>query len=671
MTKEPSAEIRRLRETLDHHDYLYHVLDAPEIPDAEYDGLLRRLIALEAEYPELVSPDSPTRRVGAAPSAGFPSVPHSTPMLSLSNAFDEEALREFDRRVRGLLDVDSVRYVAEPKLDGLSVELTFEEGAFVRGSTRGDGHVGEDVTANLRTIRSVPLRLRDEEVPVPPLLEVRGEVYIDKEDLEALNRERDAAGLATFANPRNLAAGSLRQLDSRITAARPLKIYCYDVGRFAGIQIDSQQQLLALLPSLGIRVNPVYAACEGIEPAIALYRQMQVDRDRLPYETDGIVLKVDDFAARRVAGQISRSPRWAIAGKFPAEQEMTRLLDIIISVGRTGVLTPVAVLEPVRVRGVEITSATLHNEDEIRNKDIRIGDTVVVQRAGDVIPQVVKPLLEQRSGQERTFTMPNTCPACRSPVVRLEGEVARRCINASCPARIKQSILHFISKGALDVDGFGPKLVDQLVAQGIVKRLGDLFRLDRETLLSLERMGPKSAGKLLAALETAKSPSLSRLLFGLGIPGVGEHIAEILAITFGSIDRLGGASEEELLALSGVGPQTAEAVVAFFANEQNRATLLDLADAGLTVTASAPVAERGAPLGGRRFVFTGTLQAMTRAEAAEHVKRLGGTVVSSVSKKTDFLVAGENPGVKEENARSLNVEVLTEDAFLAFLDRNA
>ena len=671
MTKEPIAEIRRLHETLARHDYLYHVLDAPEISDAEYDALLRRLVALEAEHPELISPDSPTQRVGAVPSAGFPAVPHSTPMLSLTNAFDEEELQEFDQRVRRLLDVESVRYVVEPKLDGLSVELVFEAGRFVRGSTRGDGHVGEDVTANLRTVRGIPLRLRDEEVPVPPLLEVRGEVYIDKDDLASLNQKRDAAGLATFANPRNLAAGSLRQLDSRITAERPLKIYCYDIGRLTGIQIDSQQELLSLLPRLGIRVNPLHAVCEGIEPAIELYRQMQVQRDRLPYEMDGIVLKVDDFAARRVAGQISRSPRWAIAGKFPAEQEITRLLDIVISVGRTGVLTPVAVLEPVRVRGVEITSATLHNEDEIQSKDIRIGDMVVVQRAGDVIPQIVKALHEQRSGDEQAFAMPNTCPACRSSVVRLEGEVARRCINASCPARIKHSILHFVSKGALNVGGFGPRLVDQLVDRGVVKRLGDLFRLDREALVSVERMGPKSADNLLAALEGAKSPSLSRLLFGLGVPEVGERTAEILATALGSLDAVGNADVASLTALREIGPRTAEAIERFFSSDENRSTLADLLTAGLSVTPGPASDSQSGPLDGKRFVFTGTLASMTRSEATDRIKHLGGAVASSVSSRTDFVVAGENPGTKAETARQLDVAVLTEDAFLALIDRHA
>ncbi|MGB2983041.1 MAG: NAD-dependent DNA ligase LigA [Candidatus Bipolaricaulia bacterium] len=670
MTKEPIDHIRLLRETLDRHNYLYYVLDAPELPDEEYDALLRRLAALEAEHPELVTADSPTQRVGSTPSATFAAISHSVPMLSLANAFTEEGLRDFDRRVRALLDAESVRYVAEPKLDGLSVELLYREGRLEQGSTRGDGQSGEDVTANLRTIRGIPLRLRDHEVSVPSLLEVRGEVYIDKEDLSALNLEREEAGLAPFANPRNLAAGSLRQLDPSVTSTRPLKVYCYDVGRVAGARIESQEQLLTLLPRLGIRVNPLYEVCESIEEAIEFYRRGQAGRDALPYETDGIVLKVDDFAARRIAGQISRSPRWAIAGKFPAEKEITRLLDIAVSVGRTGVLTPVAVLEPVRIRGVEITNATLHNQDEITSKDIRIGDMVVVERAGDVIPQVVKALDDQRTGDERAFDMPNACPVCRSPVVRLEGAVAHRCLNASCPARIKQSLLHFVSKGALDVDGFGPKLLSQLVDRGIVKRLGDLFRLDPETLVDLERMGPKSAENLLAALERAESPSLNRFLFALGIPEVGDRAAQILADAFGSLEAVASADADSLTQLPEIGPRTAEAIERFFAGDANRETIADLLGAGVSVSRRGRSQPRPGPLDGIRFVFTGTLASMSRAEAGERVNRLGGAVGSSVSSKTDYVVAGDNPGSKAKAAVRLHLEILTEDAFLDFLARH-
>ena len=671
MAEQPIDEIRRLREAIDRHNHLYFILDAPEISDAEYDALVRRLTALEAAHPELVTPDSPSQRVGAPPSDGFAPAQHTVPMLSLANAFSEDELRAFDRRVRSLLDVDSVRYVAEPKLDGLSVELVYREGRLVRGSTRGDGRIGEDVTANLRTVRSVPLRLRSDDVPTPSLLEVRGEVYIDRADLAALNRERETGGQPPFANPRNLAAGSLRQLDPRVTAERPLKMYAYDVGRCEGVRISSQQELLRLFPRIGVRVNPLYGVCEGIEAAIAFYERIRTSRDELPYEADGVVLKIDDFDARRAAGEISRSPRWAIAGKFPAEQEVTRLLGIAISVGRTGVLTPVAVLEPVRVRGVEISSATLHNEDEILGKDIRVGDAVLIQRAGDVIPQVVAPLPEQRTGQERPFAMPTACPVCGSAVVRIEGEVAHRCMNAACPARIKQSILHFVSKGALDVDGLGSKLVDQLVERGIVRRFGDLFRIDRETLAGLDRMGQKSADNLLASIERAKSPTLARFIFALGIPEVGAHTAGVLANGLASLDRIASAAPDELTALPDVGPRTAEAVAEFFRNDENAQAIADLLDAGLSVLAPNRKKTEGGPLRGKRFVFTGTLAAMTREDASDRVRRLGGDVASSVGKKTDFVVAGKDPGSKATKAEALGVEILSEDAFLALLDEHA
>jgi len=667
MNSEPIERIRRLREAIHRHNFLYFVRDAPEISDAEYDALLRRLRDLEAEHPESITPDSPTQRIGAQPSDAFSPVRHSEPMLSLSNAFSVGELREYDRRIRGLLDVDVIRYIAEPKLDGLSVELVYEDGLFVRGSTRGDGRTGEDVTANLKTIRSIPLRLREEEQSAPALLEVRGEVYIEKSDLARLNREREASGLEPFANPRNLASGSLRQLDPQVTARRPLKVYCYDVGHIEGTRIDSQQELLTILPRLGLRVNPLYEPCDGIDEAIRFYERIETEREDLPYEADGVVLKIDRFDLRRAAGQVSRSPRWAIAAKFPAEQQVTRLLDIGVSVGRTGVLTPVATLEPVRIRGVEITSATLHNEDEIRSKDIRIGDLVVVQRAGDVIPQVVRSLADQRTGEERTFTMPKACPVCGSPVVRLEGEVAHRCMNASCPARLKQSLLHFVSKGALDVDGFGPKLVDQLVERGLVRGIADLLRLDRGQLIELDRMGPKSAENLLAGIDAAMSIGLPRFLYALGIPGVGDHTAQIVADAFGTLDAVAAADREGLAALHEIGPQTAEAIVEYFATKRNREMIGDLLAAGLSVSETEPASATSGPLDGRRFVFTGSLEAMSRDQAADRVRRLGGAVGSSVSRTTDYVVVGENPGSKADEARRLGVETLTEEEFLNLL----
>ena len=670
MAADPKREIEQLRREIEHHDHRYYVLDRPEATDAEYDALFRRLTELEAEHPDLVTPDSPTRRVGHAPAAEFSAVAHSIPMLSLGNAFDEDGLRDFDRRVRTLLDAEEVAYVAEPKLDGLSVELVYEDGVFVRGSTRGDGRVGEDVTANLRTIPSVPLRLRTAEIAPPRLLEVRGEVYIDKADLHALNARREEDGLAPFANPLNLAAGSLRQLDPLVTAERPLKIYLYDIGTVDGLVLRSQAELLSTLPTLGLRVNPTFVVCRGIDPAIDFYRELMATRDDLPYEADGAVVKIDDFAARGVAGTVSRSPRWAIAGKFPAQQGITRLTDIVVSVGRTGVLTPVAVLEPVRVHGVEISSATLHNVDEIERKGILIGDTVVVQRAGDVIPQVVKPLTERRTGAERPFVMPNRCPSCGSEVVRLDEEVAHRCLNASCPARFQQTVLHFVSKGALDVDGLGTKLVAQLIETGLVASLDDLFRLDRDTLIDLDRLGAKSADNLLAAIEAAKDVPLDRFLFALGIPEVGDRAAQILADAYGSIDRVLDADEDALTALPDIGPKTAVGIVEFFRNEANRVTIAALRSAGLRIAETTVTASDG-PLVGKKLVFTGTLSAMSRSDASARAKALGATVSSSVSRATDFVVIGESPGSKAEKAKELGVDRLSEAEFLALLESHA
>jgi len=658
-------ELERLRSELARHNYLYHVLDRPEIEDAEYDALFRRLLALEAEHPEWITPDSPSQRVGAPPAETLVPASHALPMLSLDNAFSEEELRAFDERVRGLVRRDDVRYLAEPKLDGLSVELVYENGRLALGSTRGDGLTGENVTANLRTIHAIPLRLRADGGPPPPRLEVRGEVYIEKAAFEELNRRREGDGLAPYANPRNLAAGSLRQLDSRITAERPLRMYCYDVGRVEGLRLESQLELLSVLPTFGLPVNPLYALCETFDEVIAFYHKVQSLRESLPYETDGIVVKIDRFDLRREAGSVSRSPRWAIAGKFPAEQGVTRLLDIQVSVGRTGVLTPIAVLEPVRVRGVEITSATLHNEDEIRDTGLLIGDRVIVQRAGDVIPQIVGPIPEERTGDERPFVMPSTCPVCASPVVRLEGEAARRCLNTACPARIRQSILHFVSRGALDVDRLGPKLVDQLVGRGLVTRPGDIFRLHRDTLLGLDRMGPASSDALLAALDSAKSVSLSRLLYALGIPEVGSHTAEILAQRYGTLERIIQATESDLLGVPDVGPATAEAIVDFFANEENRRTIAQLLEVGLQVQGSSAAPPATGELSGKRFVFTGTLATLTREEAGRRAMAKGASASDSVSSKTDYVVAGANAGSKEKKARELGIPVLSEEEFLA------
>jgi DNA ligase (NAD+) len=670
MGRDVSGEIERLRAEIERHNYLYHVLDRPEIPDSEYDRLFRRLQDLEAAHPALVTRESPTQRVGSSPVEEFSTVAHSVPMRSLANAFNGQEIKDFDRRVRRLLGQDEVVYVAEPKLDGLSVELVYRDGRLVQGSTRGDGSNGEDVTANLRTVRSVLLRLQPKEdgVESPALLEVRGEIYVERRDLAAVNLERDEAGLSPFANPRNFAAGSLRHLDPRVTRSRPLKLFCYDVGRVEGLKIRTQEELLETLARLGIRVNPLFAVCRGIEEAIAFYERLEKERDTLPYEVDGVVIKVDDLYARRVLGEIAHSPRWALAAKFPPEQAITRLQGILISVGRTGMLTPVAVLDPVRVRGVEISRATLHNEDEVRRKDLRVGDFVLVQRAGDVIPEVAGPLPERRTGEERPFAMPTSCPVCSGPVVRLEGEAAHRCLNISCPARIKESILHFVSKGGFDIEGFGPRLIDQLVDKGLVRRISDLFFLDRDALVGLERMGEKSAANLLAAVEKSKSVSLSKLLFALGIPQVGEHTAEVVVAALQSLKRVMAAKEEVLMAIPGVGPRTAEAIAGFFQNPENRALVARLLEAKVTPAVTAPAASSA--LAGRRFVFTGTLSTYSREEAAELVKELGAAVSGSVSAQTDYVVAGESPGSKAKQARSLGVKTLTEAEFLALLERS-
>ena len=658
-------EIVQLRETLRHHNYLYHVLDQPKIADSEYDSLFRRLQELEEERPELITKDSPTQRVGASPAEGFKEAVHAVPMQSLANAFSVDELRDFDSRVRKFLDVDVISYVAEPKLDGLSVELVYRDGIFVQGSTRGDGVNGEDVTGNLRTIRSVPLRLRPLNGVIPALFEVRGEVYIEKEDLARLNREREAEGLPPFANPRNLAAGSLRQLNPRVTERRPLRIYCYTVGRMEGITVNSQIELLETFLKLGIRVNPLYRLCRGIDEAVSVYEEFQEQRGTLPYEADGMVIKVNDFAAQKALGTIARSPRWAIAGKYPAEQGITKLKDIIVQVGRTGVLTPVAILDPVRVRGVEITHATLHNEDEVIRKGVRIGDTVVIQRAGDVIPQVVGPLSEFRTGDERPFVMPTSCPVCGSAVVHLEGEVAHRCLNVSCPARIKESIRHFVSKGGFDIDGFGAKLVEQLVDRALVKSVSDIFHLDREALIGLERMGVKSSENLLAAIEKSKLIPLAKFLFALGIPEVGEHSADLLAQTFLTLNGLIEASEKDLRAIPEIGPRTAEGIVDFFSTPANREMIAELRTSEVRIAvASTPASEK---LAGKRFVLTGTFSSMTRGEARERIVQLGGAVSASVSTRTDYVIVGENPGSKAQKALDLNTSILSEEEFIALL----
>ncbi len=664
--QEIRERVEKLREEIRRYDYYYYVLNQPLTSDAEYDRLFRELQELERRYPELVTPDSPTQRVGAPPAEEFAPVEHAIPMLSLQNCFNDEELEEWDDRVRRLLGGEPVEYVCEPKLDGLSVELVYVDGVFTVGSTRGDGRVGEDVTRNLRTIKQVPLRLFPLDGKVPRLLEARGEVYMEKEAFRRLNEERERAGEPLFANPRNAAAGSLRQLDPNVTASRPLKIFFYAMGRAEGIEIRSQVELLTTFPKLGLPVNPFWKLCKTLDEVKAFYRELLGMRQELPYEADGMVVKVNDFRQREILGEVSRAPRWAIAYKFPAEEATTRVLDIIVQVGRTGALTPVAILEPVEVSGATVSRATLHNEDEIRRKDVRIGDWVIVRRAGEVIPEVVKSIPERRTGQEREFRMPERCPACGGPVVRPPGEVAYRCENLSCPARIKESIRHFASRRAMDIEGLGEKLVDKLVETGLVRKLSDIYRLKKEDLVNLERMGEKSAQNLLEQIERSKNAGLARLIFALGIRYVGEHLAEVLAEHFPSLEALSKADYYELIQIPEIGPRIAQSIVDFFKNEENRKLIQELKELGVKTEAEKP---KEGPLSGKTFVFTGTLSAFTREEARRLVESLGGRVASGVSRKVDYVVVGADPGEKLRKAQELGITILTEEEFRRLVGR--
>ncbi len=652
-------EIERLREEINYHNYRYYVLDSPVISDAEYDALFRRLVELESKYPHLITPDSPTQRVGAKPLEEFGTVRHTIPMLSLNNAFDPQEVIEFDERVKRFLGIDEeIEYVAEPKLDGLAVELIYEEGRFVKGATRGDGYVGEDVTQNLKTIKSIPLRvLRDSPNPVPRRLEVRGEVFMPIEAFEKLNKEREIKGEPLFANPRNAAAGSVRQLDPRITASRPLDIFCYGVGVVEGVTFSTHWEVLEALKGWGFKVNPHIRLCRGIEEALKYHDEMEEMRERLPYELDGVVLKVNSLELQERLGVLTRSPRWAIAYKFKPRQATTRIRDIVAQVGRTGALTPVAILEPVRVGGVTIERSTLHNQDEIDRKDIRIGDWVIVQRAGDVIPEVVAPVKDRRTGQERPYHLPDRCPLCGSAVIK-EGAIHRCTGGLACPAQLKETIKHFASKRAMDIEGLGEKHVEQLLEKGLIRDVADIYYLKKEDLLKLERFAERSAENLLKSIEKSKKTTLPRLIYALGIRQVGEHMARVLADEFGSLEALMEADYERLLKIKEVGPETAESIVAFFREPHNRKVIEKLKKAGVTYE----VPKKGR-LSGKTFVFTGALKAFTREEAKRLVEAEGGKVASSVSRKVDYVVVGESPGSKYEEARRLGIPMLTEEEF--------
>ena len=681
------AEIRRaaeLRDAVAHHDRLYHVHDAPEIPDAEYDRLFAELLALEAEHPELVEPDSPTQRVGGAPVEGFSEVVHQVPMLSLANAFDEAGVADFDRRVRERLDVgegEEVEYVAETKLDGIALSLRYEGGRLAVAATRGDGTRGEDVSANVRTIRSIPLRLAGS--GFPESLEVRGEVYLPLDRFERLNEEQRARGEREFVNPRNAAAGGLRQLDPRETRTRRLMFFCHGAGDAAGVpDAPTHRELLLRLDEWGLRTSPDARTVRGVGGCVAYYHEIEARRATLGYQIDGVVYKVNRLADQRRLGSVARAPRWALAHKFPAEEAVTRLVGIDIQVGRTGTLTPVARLEPVFVGGVTVTNATLHNQDEIARKDVRVGDWVVVRRAGDVIPQVLRVVdPKKRAPDAPVFVMPRECPVCGAPAARLEGQAATRCTaGLGCPAQRKEAIRHFASRRAMDIEGLGEKLVNQLVETRLagteirlVGTVADLYRLKdrRDEIVALERMGELSTVNLLAAIEGSRGLSLPRFLYALGIPEVGEATAGSLARHFGKLFRIREADEAALAEVRDVGPIVAAHVVAFF--EANREVVNDLMVAARPspVPVERPEAEEGSaplPLAGEVVVLTGTLAAMTRDEAKDRLASLGAKVTGSVSKRTTLVVCGENPGSKRERAEALGVRTLEEDDFLAFLE---
>jgi len=691
MTQEPINEkIERLRAQIRHYEHKYYVEDNPEISDYEFDQLMKQLEELEEQHPELITPDSPTQRVGGEAVLGV-SVEHRVAMLSLDNTYSPEELYEFDERVKRTLPDQNVGYVAELKIDGLGVALLYENGIFVRGATRGDGRRGEDVTANLKTIRTIPLRLSDTGRNIP-LLEVRGEVYMQRDKLEEVNQVRIERGKTPFANVRNAAAGSVRLLDPKLTALRPLDIFIYSLSYAEGINFQTHIETFDALREMGFKLNPHTKVFPDIKGVIAYCKDWIKNRDSLLYDADGIAVKVNSLEQQQELGATAKSPRWAISCKFPARQAATKIEDIVVQVGRTGVLTPVAILSSVELAGVTITHATLHNEAEIRRKDIRIGDTVLVERAGDVIPKVVKVKTELRSGfvlnefvlndgytcsrrsgihpfktetDEKEFKMPENCPACGEPVTRTEDEVAIRCTSASCPAQLKRRIQHFASRNAMNIDGLGPARIDQLVDRGLVKDVADLFSLTKESVTKLERMGDKSAENLITAIQNSTQNEFARLLFGLGIQYVGKNVAEILAASYPSLDKLAIATQEELEAIYGIGPKVADIIVQFFQQESNR-KLIDKLHFWKEVIQ--PGEDVRCSLESKTFVLTGTLSSMSRTEATKSIKTAGGRVTSSVSKKTDYIVVGESPGSKHDRAVQLGIAILNEDEFKELLN---
>ncbi|MBM4257448.1 MAG: NAD-dependent DNA ligase LigA [Deltaproteobacteria bacterium] len=662
------AEVERLRQELTLHNYRYYVLDDPLVSDAEYDKLFRRLTELEKQHPELQDPTSPTQKVGAPPLSAFAQVRHSLQMLSLANVLSREEMQEFEERIHRFLKNEApIEYEAEPKIDGVAVEVVYENGKLVVGSTRGDGVTGEDITANLKTIRSIPLRLLSQSrYPIPRVLEVRGEVYLPTEPFRQLNRERAAAGEPIFANPRNATAGSLKQLDSSVTAKRPLDLFCHGVGRVEGVSFATHWEFTEALTGWGLKPVPYRRVCRNLDEVFVFFDDLEKRRDDLPFEIDGTVVKVNSFTLQRQLGEISRSPRWAVAYKFPARQATTKILNIVPQVGRTGTLTPVAEMEPVGIGGVTVRNASLHNMDEITRKDIRIGDTVVVERAGDVIPYVVKVINEKRTGREKKFVMPSQCPVCGAEVEREEGEAAYRCTGLACQAKLKESLKFFGARGSMDIEGLGEKIIEQLVDKELVRDAGDLYHLSKEQFASLDRMAEKSAQNLIDAIEKSKTTTLPRFISSLGVRHVGEATAKQLAEHFGDLPHILDASEEQLQAVRDVGPEVARSIAHFFAQKQNRRVIDKLLKAG--VHFPKVTARRDGKFSGQTFVLTGTLAAMTRPEAQKHIEALGGKVSSSVSKLTTYVVAGEEAGSKLDQAQQLGVKIVGEDEFLRMIE---
>ncbi len=658
---------QELSRQLHHHSYLYHALDRPEISDAEYDRLMQQLLQLEEQHPELVTADSPSQRVGSTPLESFPQARHASPMLSLENAFNADDLIEFDARVKRFLSrSEELEYICEPKLDGVAIALTYEQGRLVRGATRGDGTSGEEITQNVRTIKAVPLQLQED---YPERLEVRGEIYMELAAFRRINEQRRETGETTYANPRNLTAGSLRQLDPRLTAARPLTISCYGCGDLSGEQPDTHFELLQSLRRWGLKVNlETVRVVKGIDAVISRYQELHRQREELPFEIDGMVVKVNSIALQQELGEKSRTPRWAIATKFPARQEQTVVESVRFQVGRTGAITPVANLRPVNVSGVTVSSASLHNWDEIARLDVMIGDTVVVERAGDVIPDIVRVLSDRRTGSEQPIPQPETCPVCASPVAKEEGEVVPRCQGLDCPAKLKESLKHFCSRGAMDIEGLGDRLIDQLLRLKLVGSLADLYRLRRDDLFQFDRMGDRLAEKLLSAIETSKRRPLENFIYALGIRHVGSHLARLLSRHYGSLTQLQQASYDDLLAIHEIGPQVAASVVNFFAAESNRQLLDELIELGVNPEGSSKQ-PTGELLKGKTLVFTGSLERFSRKEGEALVEAQGGRASGSVSKKTDYVVAGPGAGSKLAKAEELGITVLSEDEFLALIGK--